>query len=125
MSSFQAGCIASAKAEAHAEFVVELEKALQAIYARKSADDNYYIGGQRHPTIAKSFVAEEITALIDKYEEKPHTAIYGEDGNFIDWYSERKAAELKAENIKFFTSNLSDRLVAERCHPTPPTTRVE
>lgn len=101
------------------QFVDELETAMSALRARRPADPHYRIGGQTHPTIAVSFALEELIALVDKYEEKPHRAFFGADGNFIAWYSGPKELDLKQMQVEYFIVNLSDRLVKENGFPKP------
>lgn len=101
------------------QFVDELETAMSALRARRPADPYYMIGGQTHPTIAVSFALEELIALVDKYEEKPHRAFFGADGNFIAWYSAAKERDLKQMQVEHFIVNLSDRIVKENGFPKP------
>lgn len=102
------------------EFVNELNKSIRDLAARKPADPYYMIGGQTHPTIAVSFALEELIELVDKYEEKPHRAFFGDDGNFIAWYSEQKEADLKQFAVPYRIMHLSDRLIKENCYPELP-----
>lgn len=102
------------------EFVNELNKSITALVKRKPADPYYMIGGQTHPTIPVTFAIEELLGMVDKYEEKPHRAFFGEDGNFIAWYSEQKEADLKQFGVTYMVMRLSDRLVKEYCLPDLP-----
>lgn len=112
--SFLGDSIADADAKARAEFVNDLQTVLSSLRARKPVDPDYRISGQTFPTVTKDFVAEEITALLDKYEEKPYEAMYDENGNFLAWHDSKKAKAFKHGGVKFTVHKLSLRIVRER-----------
>jgi hypothetical protein len=101
-------------AKLKAGFVVDIEAALLAIIKRKPADPYYMVGGQTHPTITKPFVAEELEYLLDKYEEKPHKAVYDQNGNFAFWYSKATKQKVFDSAGELTVHKLSDRTVKER-----------
>lgn len=101
-------------AKLKAGFVADAEAAVQALVKRKPADPYYMIGGQTHPTIAKSFAIEELDYLIDKYEEKPHKAVYDQNGNFAFWYSKATKQKVFDSAGELTVHKLSDRTVKER-----------
>lgn len=101
-------------AKLKAGFVADAEAAIQALVKRKPADPYYMIGGQTHPTIATSFAVEELEYLMDKYEEKPHKAVYDQNGNFAFWYSKDTKQKVFDSAGDLTVHKLSDRIVKER-----------
>ena len=91
------------------EFVTEVTKSLDAVKARTPADPEHRVGGQRHPTITKEFVADELVGLIDKFEFKPFRAVFGKKGNFISWSTIDGKVALKAAGVEFNVYKMSVR----------------
>lgn len=95
-------------------FVEDINSALTAVVIRKPSDPYHMVGGQTHPTITKEFVAEELVYLIEKYETKPHRAVYDENGNFAFWYTEANKQQVFDSLGKLKVHWLSARTVKER-----------
>lgn len=106
------------------QFAAELQQAIDSLCARKPADPHYMIGGQTHPTIARSFAIEELVALLDKYEEKPYRGIFI-DGNFVEWANEESETRHAQGQSEYFVYGISVRTANENGWVLPDQTYAE